>query len=58
MEITEQDWSSAVVDRFSLQSGVSKQMGKLFFRLLLFQKSLLPSVDLVLVVAALVAKRL
>ncbi|KAL8961804.1 MAG: hypothetical protein Q9193_001693 [Seirophora villosa] len=58
METTEEDWSSAVVDRFSLQSGVSKQMGKLFSSLPLFQKSLLPSVDLVLIEAALVAKRL
>ncbi|KAL8749353.1 MAG: hypothetical protein Q9184_006840 [Pyrenodesmia sp. 2 TL-2023] len=58
VEITEHRWSSAIVDCFSLPSGVSKQTGKLLSSLPLFQKSSLPSVDLVAIEAGQVAKRL
>ncbi|KAL8897928.1 MAG: hypothetical protein Q9207_006959 [Kuettlingeria erythrocarpa] len=58
IKITEHDWSSAIVECFSLQSGVRKQMGKLVSSLPLFQESPLPSLDLVFIEAGLVAKRL
>lgn len=58
IDITERNWSSVIVDCFSLRSDVSKQMGCLFSSLPLFQKSELASVDLVLIEASQVAKRL
>lgn len=58
IEIVEHRWSGAIVDCFSLPSGVSKQTGKLLSSLPLFQKSSLLSVDLVAIEAGQVAKRL
>ncbi|KAI4157566.1 MAG: hypothetical protein LQ342_008188 [Letrouitia transgressa] len=58
IDIREYNWSSAIIDCFSLRSGVSKQMGYLFSNLPLFQKSKPASVDLVLIEAGQVSKRL
>lgn len=58
IHITELNWSSAIVDCFSLRSDVRKQMGYLFPILPLFQKSKLASLDLVLTEAGQISKRL
>ena len=58
IDITEYKWSSAIADCFFLRSGVSTQMGHLFASLPMFQKANLASVDLVLIEAAQLSKRL
>ncbi|KAL8848314.1 MAG: hypothetical protein Q9221_006668 [Calogaya cf. arnoldii] len=56
--ITEHRWSTALVGCFTLQKSVTKQMNKLISSLPLFKQSPLASVNLVLVEAGQVSKRL
>ena len=55
---TERNWDVAIVDCFSLPYESRKQMGHLFSNLPLFQQSKLASVDLILIEAGQLAKRL
>ena len=57
IDIKKYNWSSAIIDCFSL-SDVRKPMGYLISTIPLFQKSKLASVDLVLIEAGQISKRL